>query len=713
MPFQDLVQALPGVLIAALFPGFGLATILGPQWHWWARLAMAPGLSAGFIGVVGLAMHDVHIPFELLSVLPLFAILGIGAVIRWRRADRTRAVPSPWWLPVPALITGVVGASVFAWALRGQVLPPDWDSATHGGLATAIARAHDVLPLIPIPIEGTAFARARPGFEAMSAVVSWLGGPSPASSMGPIVAATILLLPLSLTLLALEATGSIVLAAVVPFFALGLAFPSDQAIVGRFPEMVDSTLVVPFIVVTVRIMRGVFTRDNALLLFAITASVWVIHGLEVFTAIVIACALLLATAVRMVRASPRLALLRTGAAAGAVLAGAVLVTLLTRMPHVPPPVASEPSAVVLPTASTPIHFHYLLVAIAQTDLISPVTVALYIVGVIALLIQRRMLWVLAAQVVLLVLMLDDFFLHKFERLWRLVYPWGDPDRIVGVQYWLIPLVLGAGFLALLRVMRYLSRTRQLQLRVSIGAVVVAVVLVLARHPLGQLWTQLIGRYPYYTYPLGMTDPLAQLRPWILAIAITVLAVIIAWIALARGLVAPRFVRRWLGSAGERLDAAGLVLAAVAMVCLVVGAASELDVYNHEVATRSIVSPADVAVLQRMSEVLPKSTIVMSDGGDDAGMWMAALSTLTPQVPNGFAWNTLDTPLDIDLQNACTDPARAEAALENVDALFIGALEITAPFYPWKLSCIARLPNLRLIASARWNGKVAAGFTVIK
>ena len=207
MPFQDLVQALPGVLIAALFPGFALATILGPQWHWWARLAMAPGLSAGFIGVFGLAMHDVHIPFELLSVLPLFAILGIGAVIRWRRADRARAVPSPWWLPVPALITGVVGASVFAWALHGQLVPPDWDSATHGGLATAIARAHDVLPLIPIPIEGTAFVRARPGFEAMSALVSWLGGPSPAISMGPIIAATILLLPLSLTLLALEATA--------------------------------------------------------------------------------------------------------------------------------------------------------------------------------------------------------------------------------------------------------------------------------------------------------------------------------------------------------------------------------------------------------------------------------------------------------------------------------------------------------------------------
>ena len=85
--------------------------------------------------------------------------------------------------------------------------------------------------------------------------------------MAPVVAATIVLMPLSLTLLALEATGSIALAAVVPFFALGMAFPSYQAILGRFPEMADSTLIVPFIVATLRVMRGVFTRDHLLLLW--------------------------------------------------------------------------------------------------------------------------------------------------------------------------------------------------------------------------------------------------------------------------------------------------------------------------------------------------------------------------------------------------------------------------------------------------------------
>jgi hypothetical protein len=712
MPFQDLAQALPGVVIAALLPGLALATILAPQWHWWARLAMAPGLSAGFIGVIGLAMHDVHVPFELLTVLPLIVLLGIGAVFRWRSSEPALGVPPPWWIPIPGLIAGLVGATVFVWALHGQVLPPDWDAATHGGLATEIARAHDVFPLIPIPIEGTEFVRLRPGFEAMSAVTSWLGGPSPASSMGPVIALTILLLPLSLSLLALEATGSVALAAVVPFFALGLAFPSDQAIVGRFPEMVDSTLIVPFIVVALRILKGVCTRDNVLLLFAITASIWVIHGLEIFTALVVACALLAVTAVRVLRATPRLALIRMAVGVSAVLAGALLVTVLTRTPHVPPPVNTEPSSVVLVTATLPVHLHEMLVAIAQTDLISPITLALYVIGVIALLVRRQLLWVLCAQVVLVGLMVDDFYLHKLERFWRLIYPWGDPDRIVGVQYWLIPLVLGTGFLALVSVMRSLSRTRR-QLEISVAALVVVAVAALLHHPLGQLWTQLIGRYPFYTFPLGVFDPLSQLRPWIVAVAIAVLAVVVAWIALARRMGAPAFLRDQLGAVAQQLDAAGMVLGAIAVLCLVVGASAELQTYNNEVAARSIVSPADVTVLQRMSDVLPKSTVVMSDGGDDAGMWLAALSTLTPQVPNGFAWSTLDIPLDIDLQNACTDPAAAEAALGKVDALFIGSLDIASPMYPWNLSCIARLPDLRLVASATWDGKVAAGFAVIK
>jgi hypothetical protein len=715
LPLHDLAQSLPGVVVAALLPGFALATLLAPRWRAWQRLAMAPGLSAGFIGVFGMAMHDAHIPFEPMTILPLLAVLGVAAVLRWRRADRESAANAPWWLPIPALVAGCVGAGIFIWALHGQVLPPDWDTPTHGGLVNTIARQHDVLPLIPIPIEASDFVRLRPGFEAMTAVVSWLGAPSPAMSMGPVVAVTLILIPLSLTLLTLEATGSAALAAVVPFFALGLAFPSDQAIVGRFPEIVDSTLIVPFIVATLRVLHGRNTRDNAFLLVAVTASIWVIHGLEVFTALVVGCALLAWTAVQVVRAAPRDALLRIGAAVGAVLVGAALVTLLTRTPHVPTPIATQPSAIVLPVGSSPVMLHQIVGDIAQADLISPVTLVLFAIGVVALLVRRRMLWIFVAEAVLVVLMVDDFYLHKLNRLWRLIYPWGDTDRILGVQYWLIPLVLAVGLFALADVMRALSRTRRLVVAVSIAAVVVVIGALVARHPLGHLWTSLIGQFTIYLYPLGVFARLSALRPWILTAVIAALAIVVAWVVLARRIPLPNFVHDRLGPVTRNLDAGGAALGVVAVLCVVVGAASELDVYNGAVQTRSLVTPADLTVMRTMSSTLPKGTVVITDGGDDAGMWLTGLTDLTPLVPNGFEFGTLSVPLDVALADACVDPAFAVQAIQQVkaDVLFVGAQRIPAAEYPWDVTCIQRLPNLRLITSVPWDGTVAAAFGVIK
>lgn len=441
MPLQDLAQSLPGVVIAALLPGFALATLLVPRWRWWQRLAMAPGLSAGFIGVIGLGMHDVHIPFEPLTVLPLIAVLVVASIFRWRRTEPTAQTNAPWWLPIPALVAGLIGAGLFVWALHGQVLPPDWDSAAHGSIANDIARTHDVLPLVRIPLEGSAYVRARSGFEATAAVVSWLGGPSPVASMAPVITVTLVLVPLSLTLLTYEVTGSVALTAVVPFFALGLAFPSDQVIIGRFPEVIDSTLIVPFLVAALRVIRGQGTRDNALLLVAITMSIWVIHGLELLTALVVGFFLLAAAGVRAIREAPAAGIVRSAIAVVATLGGAALATVLTRTPHLPTPVASDASPVVFPNVSAPIRLHQILASIAQTDLISPVTLALFGVGVIALLLRRRMLWILGAEAVLVLLMADNFYSHKLNFLWRIVYPWGDIDRMLGVQYFLIPLVL--------------------------------------------------------------------------------------------------------------------------------------------------------------------------------------------------------------------------------------------------------------------------------
>ena len=361
----------------------------------------------------------------------------------------------------------------------------------------------------------------------------------------------------------------------------------------------------------------------------------------------------------------------------------------------------------------------LLASIAQTDLISPITVALYVIGAVALLVRRKMLWVLLAQIVLVVLMVDDFYLHKFENLWRVIYPWGEQDRILGVQYWLVPLVLGAGFLAVIQVMRSLSRTRRLQVGTTIAAVVVVVIAVLARHALGHQWTDWIGQYLVYTYPLGLFDPLTMLRPWILAVAIAAVAVVVAWVLLATRPRVPAFITSRLGPAGSSLDAAGIALGAVAVLCLVVGGASELAVYRNAVVTRSLVTPADLTVLKKITDTYPPSTVVMTNGGNDAGMWMTALTDLTPLVPNGFEYGLLSLPLDVALSNACTAPVDAEDAIAQfakvapVDLVFIGAHSLPTPTDNWSLPCIAKLSNLRLVTSAQSNGSTAAAFAVIK
>jgi hypothetical protein len=713
VPFQDFAQTLPGVVAVAFLPGFALATLLAPTWRAWQRLALAPGLSAGFIGIYGLALHDVHVPFEPLTVFPVLVVLGIAAVVRWQRTELARAPEHPWWLPIPALIVGLTSAGVFAWALHAQVLPPDWDTPTHGGVVNAIVRTHDVLPLFPIPLEGSDFIRARPGFEATAALVSWLGALSPAGAMAPIITATLVVLPLSLTFLTLEATDSVALAAVVPFFAIGLIFPSGQAIIGRFPEIVDSTLIVPFIVASLRVIRGRTTRDNAILLVAIMASIWVIHGLEAVTALVVACGLLGAALFQAVRASPRTGFIRLGIAIGAAAAGAVVVTVLTRIPHVPPVTRTQPPQFVLSTIHMPLKPHHILVLIAQTDLLGPAALVLYCIGAIAMLIRRRMLWVLVAQVLLFLILADDLYLHYLHRIWNAIYPWGDTDRVLGVEYWLIPLVLAFGLFAVGDLIRSLARIRRLWVGVIAAVIVLGAIAYVARRPLELAWMNFWEPNTVVLYPLGVFDQMAAFRQWFVPLAVVAIVVVVACAAAVRRVSVPDVLRDRIGPVAQRLDGAGAALGVLLVVAVVIGAATEIDVYKNEVATRSLVTPADLSVLSSMSKTLPKGTIVLTNGGDDAGMWMAGLTDLDPLVPNGYSFGALDIPFETALANACTDPATAEAAVAHADAVFVGSLRIASPLYPWNVNCIARLPNLRLIASAPWGGTTAAGFTVVK
>ena len=402
-----------------------------------------------------------------------------------------------------------------------------------------------------------------------------------------------------------------------------------------------------------------------------------------------------------------------GIAAGAVLAGAVIVTVLTRTPHVPPPTATQPSSAIISGTSAPIHLHRDPRLDRADRLISPIDFRALFIGVVALIVQRRMLWVLVAQVVLVAFMVDDFYWHKLAKLWRLIYPWAEQDRILGDQYWLIPLVLGAGFLAIISVMRSLSRTRQLQIGATVAAVVVAGDCVVAHHSLGHLW--ILSHRPVRglhlsARPLRSIDGIAAVDPG--DGDRRAAAVLVAWVLFAvRAEHSRPFAARFrVWGRGHRVEPRVLALGVIAVRLCGGRRVIELGVYRHAVATRSLVTPADLTVLQTLTDISPSTTVVMTNSGNDAGMWMAGLTDLTPMVPNGFEYGALSLPLDSAVSKACTDPAAAVAARATRGrASSSWRPHHPVPMYPWKFSCIAELPNLRLITSAPWEGSTAAAF----
>jgi hypothetical protein len=98
-------------------------------------------------------------------------------------------------------------------------------------------------------------------------------------------------------------------------------------------------------------------------------------------------------------------------------------------------------------------------------------------------------------------------------------------------------------------------------------------------------------------------------------------------------------------------------------------------------------------------VLPAGALVLTDGQDDAGIWVGVL---TPDV-NYFTKVYLSFHPDdsrlVAMQGACDDPQRAQAALRGIDAVFVGSKRWSAPVHPWTERCIAALPALHLVAQA--------------
>jgi Family of unknown function (DUF6541) len=453
MAVTDLVRSLPGLAIFALLPGLALSSLLAPSWAWWQRLALAPGLSAGVVGVAGLMLHDLHLGFDVETVLPVVPGLSVVAAVRgWRRRGADAEAPAPGrperlLLVGTALLGGLLTSAMVASAFQGSVLPNEVDAPIHGAIAAGIARQHDILAPQPMPIAQSDLVRPRAAFEATAALVSELGGPSPVSSMLPVTLLAVLLLPLGLAVLMYEASGSWRLAALTSLLGVGMSFPGKPVTFGQYPYVLDATLVVPLMVASRRALLGVHRVQNLALVGAMVASVWVVHGLEILTAATVGIPFAVAA---LHGRAPRRIFLDLAALVAVVGAGALAVTLLTRAP-VPPPAHNPPgisAATMAPLfigqLGSPGQSLQAISDFAANELAAPIALACYLLGVAAVLMTRRLRWALVAHAAMLAMFVDVGFTDVLHRLWDPVFPWATPDRLVGIQYFAVPLIMAWG-----------------------------------------------------------------------------------------------------------------------------------------------------------------------------------------------------------------------------------------------------------------------------
>jgi hypothetical protein len=450
MDLIDLLRSLPGLLLLGLLPGVALVSLIRPSMPGWWRLAMAPGVSCGVVGVIGLLYHDAHITFELRTVLPPIALLAAAALLRARIRPAQTADPDITLRSRPGrlvlaggLAAGLISAGLLTSALRVGPLPIAGDSPIHGFVTQAIALQDDVMVAQPLPVAQSGAVRARPAFEAAAALVAGVTDMRPVSAMVPLTLLAVLLLPVSLGVLMYEATRSWRMAAVVPLLGVGMTLITFAARFGEYPYLVDLTLVVPMIVSARRALMGVAAGRELALIVVLVGAVWALHGLEVLTALVIGVPF----AVASIRDLPwRDVAERAILVAFAVALAAGVVTVLTRVPAQPigllPPnvTAADQAANFLGVWGPP---HSALHAYADflgTEMAGAVATIPYLLGLIAAVRVKGMRWALVAHVVLLVILADVAYSVVLRRLWTPLFPWSVIDRIVSIQWFVVPLL---------------------------------------------------------------------------------------------------------------------------------------------------------------------------------------------------------------------------------------------------------------------------------
>jgi hypothetical protein len=99
---------------------------------------------------------------------------------------------------------------------------------------------------------------------------------------------------------------------------------------------------------------------------------------------------------------------------------------------------------------------------------------LLVVGLVALILRRQARWLIVALAVPLLCILDVLGPELLHRLWTAIYPWSVEDRLLGLEFFVVPIIAGVGAVAVIDAVRWLmpsvSNSRGRVLTVALAAV---------------------------------------------------------------------------------------------------------------------------------------------------------------------------------------------------------------------------------------------------
>src|SRR5205807_696287 len=69
---------------------------------------------------------------------------------------------------------------------------------------------------------------------------------------------------------------------------------------------------------------------------------------------------------------------------------------------------------------------------------------LYLLGIVAILWTKRNVWALLVHLAMLACLVDVEVTGTLERVWTATYPWSTVDRLLSMQFFVLPLIMAQG-----------------------------------------------------------------------------------------------------------------------------------------------------------------------------------------------------------------------------------------------------------------------------